>query len=651
MIEPGLNHVSTPFGNFLREVGEECAGTRNHVPSPSLTRENWRRLFKSVTPVENESLRGLVYRACSLNSLPNVWGLLKWMGLSHRNRVLVAEDPNIAISELAYAMGVDEKEIVLRRYLGLGDKRRLFFGLEVQPSSIETRIRRFSPEAFRADVVEAAGPLGGTDSMPSIAPCHRATWELRDIPFDLGNWDLLQDTCWCEAGGIAQRWTRTATHIHECDRCGDPLANLESFFVPDDMRSALSILRALVAPDEAVRRNAATDLPEVVRDADRSRTFALIARMARAIDPVAAERSIEQPRLKVRGLWQACDALLHWPHGIKTLKWAPNLPQPVVVSITKAWSSLVCTDQACPPFYRVRTAHDVHIISTSPAVKRYKLSPETLHWAHDTKRLTQHHLRHGDRLVPAFDAREVAAFSDEWRSRVSLRSFAYELGISLHGAEQLVALGIIAAEAPALPDTGRYCHPEAVDNFMNAIEAAAARNSDSKRRKGVSIQNSVSLAEAMRWVTGRAKPYGPAIALLLNGEIPFTIQAAPRFVESIAVSSEQIPTIAALRFDRSNFPDFEFSERIIQHDALNMLNINVGANGPRVLKTLPSKGAKPITYRVADVERLARDFVTLPEIAMRLGMLAGATYLYLCKAGKAETTPGLWSRKILEELT
>ena len=641
-------NAKTPFANFLREVGDEIAETCSRVPALPTTRDKWRKFFKAVTPGEGESLRGLIYRACSLNSLPNVWGLLKWVGLAHRNRVIVAEDPNIAVDELAYAVGVADEEITLRRYPALGENRRSFFGLEIQSTSFETRIRRFSPEAFRADAARPVETRNETGSVQNIGPYHRATWELRDIPFDLQNWDLLHDTCWCEPGGVVQGWSRTATHINECDKCGDPLANLESFYVPDDMRPALSILRALVDPSEEVRCSAAISLPEPIRNADRSRIFAIVIRMARAIDPVAAERVIEQPRLRLRGLWQACDALAHWPDGIKTVKWTPNLHQTTIVAITKDWGKLACADPVRWTSRRAKVVQDDNIIGMSPAAQKSKLSPEILRWAHETNRLTQHHHVHGPRLVPAFDARELMHFSDEWRSRVSLKSLAFELGISHHGAEQLVALGLISAEAPAMPGAGLYCYPEAMDDFINAIEAVAAGGG--KHRTGA-IKKPVSLLDAMQWVTGRSKPYGPAIAQMLDGKIPFAIQAGPRFVDSIVVPSAHISTIAALRFDRAKFDDFEFSERIIQRDALHMLNINTAGSGRRVLNTLQSSGAKPKTYLVADVEMLAQDFVTLPDIAMRIGMSAADAYSHLCKLGKADMKPGLWSRQILDELT
>ena len=137
--------LSTPFGTFLREVSAEFASTRaSCFPSNSLPAAEWRKLFKPVVPMEGESLRSLVARACKLNHLPNSWGLLQYVGLPNRSRVRVAEDSNIDPAELAHAIGVDDKEVRTRRYEALGRGHGSFFGLDVNYAAIETRIRRFS---------------------------------------------------------------------------------------------------------------------------------------------------------------------------------------------------------------------------------------------------------------------------------------------------------------------------------------------------------------------------------------------------------------------------------------------------------------------------------------------------------------------------
>lgn len=314
--------LSTPFGTFLREVSAEFASTRaSCFPSNSLPAAEWRKLFKPVVPMEGESLRSLVARACKLNHLPNSWGLLQYVGLPNRSRVRVAEDSNIDPAELAHAIGVDDKEVRTRRYEALGRGHGSFFGLDVNYAAIETRIRRFSPAALKANGF------------------HRAIWELRDIPFCLNSWDMLHDRCWCEKDGTVQGWTRTATSVSECDRCGDSLAEFAPIPVPIDMRPALSVLSALVDPVPATRVAAAELLPKGLREVDRSILFALVARIARVIDPEAATHSIEEPRLRLRGLWHACNALIHWPNGIHGISWSKEHSSNTVKEIIRRWNA------------------------------------------------------------------------------------------------------------------------------------------------------------------------------------------------------------------------------------------------------------------------------------------------------------------------
>jgi hypothetical protein len=131
---------------------------------------------------------------------------------------------------------------------------------------------------------------------------------------------------------------------------------------------------------------------------------------------------------------------------------------------------------------------------------------------------------HGKRNLPAFAPAEVGEFGDMWRKRVSPESAAYELGISLHGVEQLAALGILADDAPALPGSGPHFHPETVDGFITRLEDAATGQDDS-------IESPTLLADAMRRVGGRPKPWGPVFQALLDGRIPFRIEAANRVAD------------------------------------------------------------------------------------------------------------------------
>lgn len=623
--------ASTPFGDFLRGVGAENAATRSRVPSDPIPRDQWPRLHRPITPVAYESLRSLCYRACSRNDLPNSWGLLKSMGLLHRNRVVVAEEPNLDAARLAHAMQVDDIEVERRQYPDLGRAHRSFFGLDVPEAAIENRIRRFSPTAFRSDAKERR------DARNPAYATHRAVWELRDLPFCLQHWDLLQDSCGCEAGGVVQGWTRTATHLHECDRCGDPLADIEAHPVPDDMRPALSILTAMVDPDENARARAAVALPLAIRHADRSRLYDYVVKAARYIDPHPSSWNPDDARGRSAALWQVCNALVHWPHGYSTIEWHPDMATGAREAMGREWSSLSASGMGAnlPP----RGAPKV--VGLHRAATIAKLSVEVLAEAHKLEFVTRYHRTHGSKVLPAFDPEEVQRFGVMWRDRFDMIMLASELGIPVHGAEQIAALGLIPPDALVLPGTPPHCNGDAIDAFLEALEDLAVDEQD--------IAFPVRLIDAMRRMSGRAKPWGPVLQLLSKRHIPFAISDGERLSDSLMIPTSKIPLVLASNFKRSDHPDFTFAERMSQRDALGLFNVS--ENAKRVLDGLSVEGISTLTYLVSDVEARAQEHVTLNDLALVLKKSPPAAYSYLHDIGYREEMPGIWKRALLEKLS
>ncbi|MDR6145971.1 hypothetical protein QE363_001764 [Sphingomonas sp. SORGH_AS870] len=610
-----------------------------------------------MTAKPTESLRSLSYRACAINDLPNSWGLLRHMGLLHRNQVLVAESPDIETAQLAHAMRVADQDVLLRRYEDLGRDHRSFFGLGVHEQALETRIRSFSPAAFRADAAKRSGPSDRAYAF------HRATWELRAIPFCLEHWDMLQNRCWCETDGVIQHWTRTASHLHECDRCGDPLADLESFPVPPDMHPALDVLRAFVDPIASTRAAAAEALRAAVREADRSRMFKAVVRLADAIDPDAKDRPINEPRERLHGLWRACTAVIDWPEGFGEI--AEFAVTPAQRSkIRAAW--LAISDAASSGDRKkaqyqaafhpgkaangalsrrdaLKLANSLKPVGIRPATEIARLSTEVLMWAWEQGHFTQHRRAHGPRELPAFDRGELVTFSDMWTKRVTASSLAHELGITLHGVEQLAALDVIPASAPAIRNSGPHFYPEDVENFFMRFEEVVAKSASAAE----TIADPVTLIHAMKHVSGRPKPWGPVIKMLLDGDMCFEVSANRRVADCIVISARDIDVLKGLQFDRDSF-EITFSPEIIQNDALSLLN--VAGSAVRVLDGLSSRGVNPKFYRVADVEARAQKFVTLPELALALNMIPADAYYWLEDERLTEAMPGLWNRDVIETI-
>jgi hypothetical protein len=626
----GTDRERTSFGAFLRGVGDELAGARRTgIRTPAPADPTWPRLSKGTTPIAGESLRGLVARACSRNFLPNSWGLLQHLGQLHRNRVLVAEDENIDPAQLAWAMRVPEPEVHARRYGPLGRGRVSFFGLDVNRRRIETRSRRFSPAVFRMD-------RGGEPHF------HRALWELRDVPFCIEGWDMLQERCFCEQHGVVQGWSRTATRIEECDRCGDPLAWLEPIAVPERMRPRLRLLEALIAPDPDRRTAARELLPQPLRQADRSAVFQVVMRLADAIDPHASDHSEERPDLRLRGLHAACTALRRWPEGLSEIRLPSGSSISSGSALRAAWNSLAPLPPApADPMSSCRAISGAATPGSPVGIRRAteiaRLSPEVLTAAWNHGLVTRLLRRHGDRTLPAFDAAELSIFGDAWRQRRGCDSLAYELGVPRYGVEDMAASGALEADGPALPGEGPHFTPAGVRAFMDALENAAQP-----------VQEPVTLRRAMRLVGGRLKPWGAVLDDLLDGTIPFGLREGCRLADRVLVPSSQLSALEALHARTD--PDLIRSPLMIQADALEVLN--APSDLAHLLDGLHTSGRNPRVYLLQDVERLARTIITIPEIAARLATDPATTYQELRRRdllGRA-VRQGAWPRSILADL-
>lgn len=615
----------TPFARFLREVGGELAEERGRRVQPSpRSGADWRHLSTATVPIPKESLRGLVYRACAANDLPNSWGLLQYLGQQHRNRVLVSEDPNIDPAELAFAIGVADHEVYSRRYQ-LESGRLSFFGLELNPRSINTRDRRFSPVAFQRSGVRF----------------HRALWELRDIPFCLEGWDMLQDMCGCERKGVVQGWTRTLTRIDECDRCGDPLHWMEPFEVPVAMRPALEVLAAILDIDSERRLDAAQLLPKDLRDANRSTMFDLTVRIANAIDPDAQYRHTELAGERLDALHQACVAISAWPSGIDQITWHTTTGDEALRKIKSCWFGLQPTsgERRAGSLVTGLTQSKPATVGIRRATEIAKLSPEVLLAAWEHGLLTKHRRVHGGRVLPAFDPSELRDLSLEWQDRVEPDAFAHSLGISYHGVEQMIALGVIVADARALPGTGPHFSSKNAARLIAKLTGPRLPPTN----------NMVPLSCAVTFIGGRPKPWGPILRALINGEMPFALQAATRPIDRIMIRCEDAPKVCAMSFDRTQYPDVSFSERMVQRDALELLNVSPA--GGRLVRGLSTTGQNPKTFAVADVERRAAEIVSLPEVAAHMRTELSAAFKRLQDMHAREIIPGGWDRSILASLS
>ncbi|HEX7820259.1 MAG TPA: hypothetical protein VF463_06530 [Sphingobium sp.] len=263
-----------------------------------MTSDRLRQFRRAAAPVPGESLRGLVADTCAINRMPNSWGLLQHVGMLHRNRVDIAESLHLDVDCLAAAIRVDRDEVVSRRYPADGPTHRTFNGIKMLKTKIDCRFRRFSPAAI------ASGNL-----------YHPATHELRDLPFSTIGWDILQDKCPCTEKGVRQGWTRV-NGTAWCDSCGGRLGRISPVMVPDQLHASLQLIAKLVDPDPVVQRFAMDMLPRPIQSIDRTLLYDNMMLIARGVD---AGRGMPPQSDEVARLALACESLIQWPDGIKSM--------------------------------------------------------------------------------------------------------------------------------------------------------------------------------------------------------------------------------------------------------------------------------------------------------------------------------------------
>lgn len=567
--------------------------------------------------------------------------MLQHFGLRHRNRVDVSESDEVDTAGLAAALAVQETEVSLRRYPTIARSHRSFYGLQLNAARIENRIRRFSPAAI------AAGHIH-----------HPAVHELRDLPFSPLGWDMLQEACPCEVGGTRQGWTRV-NGTARCDSCGGRLDRVDPILVPDELRSPLSVLAGMVDPDEARREAALALLPTSIRFTNRNLLFdvTVILGECASYDGEGCDQ-LQQ----TEGLARACEALLEWPHGLTRFrrgsyapewKWERARRNYLVLDScgdadssgkagcgrsggTRAASSPKVVYQPSGQCGRVEQP----FISAMAAARLAGVDEIALKRAWDDGLLPQHSWVQGNLRVRAFDADEVTALAPRLRRAKPRARAALMLGISIFGVEQLAALGLFCPEAPGSDRTQGDVHLAETLRLISQIEERASEL----------IGQAMPLVDAVRHISGRAKPWGVIFQCLMDADVPYTCTSnneAP-LVKRISIPSEKLARITSLEFDRDAYSHGEFERHWNQKDALECLNGD--RNAPELLEKLASSGTKPKWYMTSEVEALAAQGVTTSDLARRANLSVTKTYLELDQARVGQIAPGLWHRDAAERV-
>ncbi|MCL8483405.1 transposase [Bradyrhizobium denitrificans] len=242
-------------------------------------------------PIEDESLLGFINRALERTLIVR---LRKGLALADVRPAGSPSGVNIAEGKaagLATLFKVDREQIVRRLHpkaafdhvVGKGGESVDFFGTKIRTQYLETMFRRVSPRAL------------------TIAPYHRALWDLRPFNFDPQTRELLLKSC--PVCGEKLRWVFVRGPAH-CDNCvterglrkTDLRDHPQPLFEFQD-EEAVDFVVGLVHPDAQRREAARKSLPPGLAEASNSDVFEAVMSIASCFRPenLAKKISVGRP--------------------------------------------------------------------------------------------------------------------------------------------------------------------------------------------------------------------------------------------------------------------------------------------------------------------------------------------------------------------
>lgn len=567
------------------------------------------RLRKPTIPILGESGRGLFARACGNHNIPHAWMILQQVGATFRNRVDISESDEIDLDALGHILKVDPAELRARTYRLVSNRRRAFFGVELSDVSFETRVRRFSPAELRH------------------SSHMRALWEIRDLPYCVEGWDILQTHCRC---GVRQGWTRM-TKVDRCDGCGKPLAErVEPIPVPVAYQEALSLPALLLSPLPQHQDRARAMLSNKIARQQRSALCETILAVSKALTRGVNATGWE----RVEAVHVAAKTVLAWPQGID------NVARPDGIS-RKHWAHLVAKyDSLGSRGATPSRAHNqkIKLEGIRKAVAIARASREVVLMARKACILTEHTVRLSGRgHFDAFDVAELKRFAKDYSGRLSIQTLAKAMGLPLYAAEQIIATGRLPTNGISLAGEGPFVSEADYNAFIQEL-------ADAESKIGAkALSDPVPLRRASLAIGGRLKPWGRIFVALLDGKIRFALMPgdAP-LMQRISISASDVATIRRLAADASDSADLPTSTTIHKQDALEILNI---AGDTPVLAGLRFGQGRAKLYELQAVLARAAKTITLPEIAQRTGWSISRAYHEMCKAEVPMLFEGCWCRE------
>lgn len=566
-----------------------------------------------VVAKPGQSLGGLVLEGAAALGERTIRGVLAEAGSS----LLALMHHSIEPDELALVAGcldLEPEELIARRHAALAEERqrRSFFGVPIDARLLEKRIRRFSPATLRENA------------------WHRASWQLRPLPFCEASWTFVTDKC--HACGTVQGWSRT-WGPELCDTCATTLSEGRTDEVPVGLQPALHLAAGLLHHDENGRTESLKALPEGLRMLGSEGCMDVLCAVAGVVDPsLRMDRhrhlldASAEPAEITRAVADAWELMRGWPHAFlaecdRRLARRAGRFGDGNRGATQFFFGLAEREGA-PGALRRAVGDLLGVIADRQegcldARDFSKASGVTARRVARSRRagLVRSVIGLNDkgRITPMLPASEAERSRRRAAEGIMVERAAARLGCTFRAVEELTALGVLVPS------------PEVVDNSQpdrRKIEIASLDGLfEGLLRRSVSANDDgfdIPLKRAMWSVGGRLKPWSAAFVALLEGRIPFALAPGDEpLTARIRVRAGALPVLQSLMngFDEA---DPRFADHMSKSDAYDVLNTE-GRVAEGLLDRWASLGGLYRTVPAADVLRLAKRLVSRRELAAKIG--------------------------------
>lgn len=603
--------------------------------------------MKPFAFIPGESFNGAVARwADEVGGLERMIDLTGFAGVRYGHVQRAASADEADIRALAAEMEVEPNELLKRSIPKVSGECTnnhhpvSFFGVTVPTMLIEKRIRAFSPAALAA------------------SPHHRALWDVRLIPACTVTGELLLRSCGspeCKPTG----WSATLG-IDRCEHCMADLASLEAERISEEDRACLAAVGDLFIPDEVARAASLALLPPEIAQLGASDVLDLLTRVAPVVDrhlPTNLAGILAAPPADLcRAVASSWRILIGWPdamaelaaervrsrtgkhndgNGGRTMRFLTRKrhagASEAVLALIADWRRSLSIDKEEGTALRARSVTGATVsrttgFETMKVVEHRRQGLLQVHFALDQ-----------ERPDPRYDAAEIQAIAVAVADRCSMAAARVTLGMALHGVEQLIAMRLLDDLDLAILDAhygSRQVSRSSLTTLVAEVRAAAGSSAPSA---------SLPLRAAMKAVGGRVKPWGPAVAMLLSGELPFALAAGDLpLSDAILVDASAASMLASLPL--RDHVAAKLSPFMSKVDAGELLNLS-----PRKVTAVlagyeTGAGSHARTIPLEAVLQIARRHITAAEIAARRSVTTACARADAVAAGVLEFGPAGFDR-------